>query len=202
MQTAGYELLVYDKSQQALNRLSDKNIKIITSAQALASEVEIVLLCLPLPKIVADVVAEVAKGTAIKFVLDLSTTGPSVTHEIAAILKEKKIVSLGNGGVKSISDAYQICNKFGLDGILIGQAALGNPWAFKKDYTASKDEILDTILKHAKYVSEFYPPERFVTVLKHFGWYPKSFENCTKLKIELLKTRNYDEVEEVIAKFR
>jgi len=91
LQTAGYELLVYDKSQQALNRLSDKNIKIITSAQALASEVEIVLLCLPLPKIVADVVAEVAKGTAIKFVLDLSTTGPSVTHEIAAILKEKKI---------------------------------------------------------------------------------------------------------------
>jgi len=79
---------------------------------------------------------------------------------------------------------------------------LGNPWVFREDYTASKSEILDTILKHAQFTSEFYPKERFVTALKHFSWYPRSFKNAKHLKIELLKTRNYQEVEQIIAKFR
>lgn len=119
----------------------------------------------------------------------------------AEILKKKKIICLGNGGIKSVKEANIICQKYNLDGVLIGQAALGNPWVFMEDYCPTKEEILKTILKHAKCVEEFYPPERFITVYKHFGWYPKGFKNCKDLKIELMKTKNYAEVKQVIAKF-
>jgi len=123
-------------------------------------------------------------------------------QKAAEILHSKNILCLGNGGIKKISEAKEKSKKFGLDGVLIGQAALGNPWIFKENYQVSKNEILETIVNHAREAAEFYPENRFVTVLKHFGWYPKGFENCVKLKIELLQTRNFSQVKEVISRFK
>ncbi len=122
-------------------------------------------------------------------------------QKAAQILKAKNIICLGNGGIKNLIEAKEITEKYQLDGILIGQAALGNPWLFKGNYQPTKEEILKTILKHAQYVDKFYPPKKFVTVLKHFSWYPKYFKNNKQLKIELLKTRNLKEVKQVLAKF-
>lgn len=92
---AGYELLVHDCSVAAQDRLAAKGATILASARDVASQAEIVLLCLPLPRTVADVVAEVAQGTAVKIVVDLSTTGPSVTHEIDAVLRQRNIALIG-----------------------------------------------------------------------------------------------------------
>jgi len=118
------------------------------------------------------------------------------------IAHNKEIVCLGNGGIKSFSEARQKTNNFGLDGVLIGQAALGNPWFFKENYVPVKEEILQTIIGHSRLVNDFYPPERFVTVLKHLGWYPKGFPNCIKLKVELLKCKNLNQVIETVKKFK
>jgi len=118
------------------------------------------------------------------------------------IAHNKEIVCLGNGGIKSFSEARQKTNNFGLDGVLIGQAALGNPWFFKENYVPVKEEILQTIIGHSRLVNDFYPPKRFVTVLKHLGWYPKGFPNCIKLKVELLKCKNLNQVIETVKKFK
>jgi len=118
------------------------------------------------------------------------------------IAHNKEIVCLGNGGLKSFSEARQKTNNFGLDGVLIGQAALGNPWFFKENYVPVKEEILQTIIEHSRLVNDFYPPKRFVTVLKHLGWYPKGFPNCIKLKVELLKCKNLNQVIETVKKFK
>ena len=118
------------------------------------------------------------------------------------IAHNKEIVCLGNGGIKSFSEARQKTNNFGLDGVLIGQAALGNPWFFKENYVPVKEEILQTIIEHSRLVNDFYPPKRFVTVLKHLGWYPKGFPNCIKLKVELLKCKNLNQVIETVKKFK
>lgn len=122
-------------------------------------------------------------------------------HQAGEILHQKGIVCLGNGEIKSIEEAKEKAEKYELDGVLIGQAALGNPWVFKEDYQPTREERLKMIVKHAKLTEEFYPPERFVTILKHFCWYPKGFPGCKDLKIELLKTKNLDEVRKVIKKF-
>lgn len=118
------------------------------------------------------------------------------------IIKEKNIICLGNGGIKSIKDAEQKCQLYGLGGVLIGKAAFGNPWVFKKDYAVLKEDILSVIENHAKVSEEFYGIDKFNIVRKHFGWYPKGFSNCIKLKTELLKTNNYLEVKSILDKFR
>lgn len=121
---------------------------------------------------------------------------------IGKIIKAKKIVFLGNGDIKSLKEAYEKSEKYGLDGVLIGRAALGNPWIFRKDYVPSQKEILETILKHARLAWDFYGEKGFVMVLKHFGWYAKNFPDSKKLRIALLKTRNYDQVAEVISDYQ
>lgn len=92
---AGHELVVHDRNTAAQERFVAKGAKPAASARELASRVEIVLLCLPLPRVVADVAAEVARGEKVRIVLDLSTTGPSVTQEVDALLKAKGIALVG-----------------------------------------------------------------------------------------------------------
>lgn len=92
---AGHALVVHDRNPAAQQRLAAQGAAIASSARELASQVDTVLLCLPLPRIVAEVAAEVAQGSAVKTVVDLSTTGPSVTHEIAALLGARGIALVG-----------------------------------------------------------------------------------------------------------
>lgn len=92
---AGHELVVYDRSPPARERLAAKGAAIASSARELASQVRIVLLCLPMPGVVASVAAEVAEGSSVRIVVDLSTTGPSVTHEVDALLRQRNIVLVG-----------------------------------------------------------------------------------------------------------
>jgi len=88
---AGHALTVHDLNQEAQDRIVAKGAQAAANARELASGVDIVLLCLPIPRVVSQVAAEVAQGTQVRIVLDLSTTGPSVTHEIDALLKSKNI---------------------------------------------------------------------------------------------------------------
>ena len=83
---AGHELVVYDNNPDALERLRKNGARVAASAQTMADEVEFVLLCLPMPSIVQSVVqgpAGVLQGQAVKVIVDLSTTGPSVTDSVA-----------------------------------------------------------------------------------------------------------------------
>lgn len=92
---AGHELVVHDRNAAAQERFVAKGAKAAASAKDLASRVEIVLLCLPIPRVVADVAAEVAQGGKVRIVLDLSTTGPSVTRDVEALLKGRGIALVG-----------------------------------------------------------------------------------------------------------
>ena len=91
---AGHDLVVHDRSAPAVQRMADKGAQVASSAHELASKVEIVLLCLPMPAIVKEVAVgagNVIDGSAVRLVLDLSTTGPSVTREIATALEARGI---------------------------------------------------------------------------------------------------------------
>lgn len=121
-------------------------------------------------------------------------------QKAGVILRKQGIVCLGNGGIKSAKEAGEMSKKYDIDGVLIGQAACGNPWVFSEHIPAKK-EILKTILKHTKFVDKFYDEKGFVTILKHLSWYPKNFDNCTKLKVELLKSKNLNDVEKTILQF-
>jgi tRNA-dihydrouridine synthase B len=133
-------------------------------------------------------------------------SGPVNWQEIkkgADILKTKGIICLGNGGIKNRIQGEGKCQEYNLDGVLIGQAAIGNPWIFKENYVSrpTKEEILETILKHGELANDFFGEKRYATVLKHYAKYPKGFKYCKGLRMSLLKTRSYEEVKKVIENF-
>ena len=95
---AGHELVAYDRSAAAQARLTDKGAIAARSVAHLASQVEIVLLSLPMP----DIVAEVATGEGglahsgtVRIIVDLSTTGPTITRKIEEALSAKGIALFG-----------------------------------------------------------------------------------------------------------
>jgi tRNA-dihydrouridine synthase B len=131
-------------------------------------------------------------------------SGPVNWQEIkigAEILKAKGIICLGNGGIKNRKEGEEKCQEYNLDGVLIGQAAIGNPWVFREDYKPTQDEILNTILKHGKLANDFFGEKRYTTILKHYAKYPKGFKYCKGLRMSLLKTRSFQEAQKVIENF-
>jgi 3-hydroxyisobutyrate dehydrogenase-like beta-hydroxyacid dehydrogenase len=102
---AGFPLTVYDTNADAVKALVDRGAKAAASAQAVASAADIVLMSLPTPPIVQAVsVGEggILRGTRLKTLIDLSTTGPSVAKVVAKAAAERGVAwvdSPVSGGV-------------------------------------------------------------------------------------------------------
>jgi len=102
---AGHEVTVFDADPKAVERAVADGAKAAASAKAVADAAQIVFISLPTPDIVSKVVlAEggLASGAAVKTVIDLSTTGPSVAAKTSAGLAEHAIAWLDapvSGGI-------------------------------------------------------------------------------------------------------
>jgi hypothetical protein len=102
---AGYALTVFDTRAEALRPFVAKGAQTASSPAALASAVDTVLVSLPTPDIVKQVVLGpdgLSSGTKLKTFVDLSTTGPRTAEEIAKELAVKGIAALDSpvsGGV-------------------------------------------------------------------------------------------------------
>jgi 3-hydroxyisobutyrate dehydrogenase-like beta-hydroxyacid dehydrogenase len=102
---AGYALTVFDTRADALRPFVAKGAQTASSPAALASAVDTVLVSLPTPDIVKQVVLGpdgLSSGTKLRTFVDLSTTGPRTAEEIAKELAAKGIAALDSpvsGGV-------------------------------------------------------------------------------------------------------
>ena len=102
---AGYRLAVFDASEAAMRPLWERGAEAKASAHELASAVETIFVSLPTPDIVREVVTGaggVIAGTKVKTVVDLSTTGPRIAAEVAALLETRGIAPVDSpvsGGV-------------------------------------------------------------------------------------------------------
>jgi 3-hydroxyisobutyrate dehydrogenase len=91
---AGEALAVYDVNEARLARVAELGGRSCASLQDLASQAETVILSLPMPGIVKEAVTgagNIMDGTSVRTVVDLSTTGPAVTKDIAALLAARNI---------------------------------------------------------------------------------------------------------------
>jgi 3-hydroxyisobutyrate dehydrogenase-like beta-hydroxyacid dehydrogenase len=103
---AGYGVVVYDKSEAATAHLAAKGAEVAPSAKAVADRCETVLTSLPTPEILQAVMLGpdgVSSGSAVKTVIDASTSGPKAAAQVAAGLAEHGIDWVDcpvSGGVK------------------------------------------------------------------------------------------------------
>ena len=57
-------------------------------------------------------------------------SGEADWEALARVKSELRIPVLGNGGVEAAADAVAMFERTGVDGVMIGRAAIGNPWIF------------------------------------------------------------------------
>ena len=90
---AGHELVIFDREPGALTPVLAEGARAAVSLTALAAEIETVLVSLPTPAIVEQVVtgpSGIGEG-AVRTVVDLSTTGPEAAARIGTVLEKRGI---------------------------------------------------------------------------------------------------------------
>lgn len=132
-------------------------------------------------------------------------TGKADWDIIAEIKKNLSIPVIGNGDVFTIEDSINMLDKTGCDAIMIGRGAQGNPWIFKRiNHYMNTGEILpeptlnekiSTAIKHLKLAVEEHGEYVAVREMrKHIAWYLKGLRNSVKLRDEINKIEDYQEV--------
>lgn len=131
--------------------------------------------------------------------------------DLDIIKKVKSAVNIpvfGNGDITDGKSAQRMLDETGCDGIMIGRAAMGNPWIFEEiiEYLKTgKDvekpaanEIISTLLMHAKAITEVNGEYMGIRQMRsHAAWYLKGFRNAAKLRGKINSIETYDELEKL-----
>ena len=111
-------------------------------------------------------------------------TGFSDRAVIARIKQAVKIPVIGNGDVRSCPEAMAMMAETGCDGVMIGRAALGNPWVFTE--TGRPDDlagILAGAVRHLELIEQFLDTDRMLGAIKnHLGRYFKHLPGSAEIR--------------------
>ncbi len=99
---------------------------------------------------------------------------------------------IGNGDVRTVADIERIKAQTGCDGVMIGRAAVGNPWIFSRlDREQVPPELVhQTIIQHFNQMLEFYGERGVITFRKYLKAYLKPYALPRETLLELLKSKD------------
>jgi len=115
-------------------------------------------------------------------------TGKANWEEIrkaANLAKQTSTILLGNGDIASLTEAHNHIASFTPDGVLIGRAALGNPWIFQGSIPGIPTRI-QTAIRHIELFDELTPTANPLSLRKHLGWYMKGFPDASSIRKQLM----------------
>ncbi|MDZ7658486.1 tRNA dihydrouridine synthase DusB [Fodinibius sp.] len=124
-----------------------------------------------------------------------------------------EIPIIGNGDVTSPEDAKRMFDETGVDGIMIGRGAIGNPWIFERTrHFIDTGELLpeptieDRIDLCAEQLrrSVDHHGERYGVIImkKHYGQYLKGIHNSRQIRAEIMKESEMDPIINLLMKFK
>lgn len=131
---------------------------------------------------------------------------------LIAKVKENQRINIpifGNGDIDSPQKALEYKNRYGVDGIMIGRAAIGYPWIFReiKHFLATGeqlapptlDERIDACRKHL-IGSINWKGEKLgiLEMRRHYTNYLKGLPNIKEFRTKLVTAENGAEVEQIL----
>lgn len=131
---------------------------------------------------------------------------------IAEVKEAVEIPVIGNGDVRTPQDARRMLDETGCDAVMIGRAALGNPWIFSRTNHYLKtgellpepviEERVQVFLKHVRLMTDQIGEDRGIKRMRsHIGWYVKGAPHAGSLRRRVIGIDSYDELESVLQEY-
>ena len=122
-----------------------------------------------------------------------------------------RVPVIGNGDIFTGDDAIRHLNESGVDGVLIGRGAMGNPWLFREikqrlageEFTPPTiDERIATALRHYDMLLGWKCQRVAVNEMrKHIGWYVHGMRGAAQLRGVINAMDDPEQVKETILTF-
>ena len=119
---------------------------------------------------------------------------------------------LGNGDVRNEDDAQRMIEETGCDAVMLGRAAFGDPWVFRRlrawhergerlgPPTAA--ERLEAGLRHLGILSESAGPDAAAREMrKHVAWYIKGLPHSSRVRDQVNRTRGVQEMSDLLSSY-
>ena len=130
---------------------------------------------------------------------------------IGAVKETVSIPVIGNGDIRSAGDVRRMRRQTGCDFVMIGRAALGNPWIFKQVNETNRDLPLTNVTPEERHrvmrhhlelvVAEKGERVAIREMRKHLAWYIKGMPNSAALRARIMTTDSLNELETELLNF-
>jgi nifR3 family TIM-barrel protein len=128
---------------------------------------------------------------------------------IRQVKEAVSIPVIGNGDVTGPESAKKMIEETGVDGIMIGRAARGNPWIFGqiKEYLETGvipekpdlTKVREMMLRHARMQLECKGEYTGIREMrKHVAWYTAGYPNSAKLRGRINEVETYEELVDLL----
>ncbi len=114
-------------------------------------------------------------------------------ENVVKIAKSTGTLVWGNGDISSKQQGIEYCQKYNLNGVLIGRAALGNPWVFA-DLKPNLPDKFNTMIMHAHYFEKLYPNRLFDHLRKNFLLYTSGHPRARQLRQKIVRLSNIQQL--------
>lgn len=140
-------------------------------------------------------------------------TGKADWSYIKDVKSAVSIPVIGNGDVRTPEDAKAMIDQTNCDGVMVGRAALGNPWLMKQmveyletgayDAYVSNEEKLQVALAHLDSLIELKGDKIATLEMRsHMAWYVKGMKGSVTFKKEVQTAKTPEEMQKIVREYQ
>jgi nifR3 family TIM-barrel protein len=123
---------------------------------------------------------------------------------ITRLKKSLSIPVVGNGDVTKPEEVLKMREETGCDAVMIGRAAMGNPWIFSQALDllngrcANDPDLLtrlDTICRYIRYAIDQFGEIRAVRMMRsRLAWFVKGLPRCSRFRKSIVRLQSQEEM--------